>query len=155
MADPVEIMKEVVQPRIDDPVLAVGMLQPAGTWGAFGAGELSGIAGMIMRKAANKKASGLSKSGAFSTKTALIALTADRLYAFNAKPSGRKWKIVDEVGDWARADVQVATAPGKMSTKVVLDVPSTGQHFELEATKIMGADKITTPFLAELTKPAG
>ena len=42
-----------------------------------------------MRRSANKKAGGLAKSGAFSTKIALIAVTEARLYAFNAKPSVR------------------------------------------------------------------
>ena len=145
-------MKDLVQPRVSEPIVAVGMLQPAGTWGSFGAGQLSSLAGTLMRRAANKKAGGLAKSGAFSTKTALIAVTEGRLYAFNAKPSGRTWKIVDEAGDWDRSDLTVATAPGTLSTKVVVDVQSTGDHFELEATTIMGADKFNQDFLDEMAK---
>jgi len=147
-----KMTKEVVQPRVPEPVIAVGMLQPAGTWGSFGAGQLSGLAGTLMRRAANKRAGGLAKSGAFSTKTALLAVTEQRLYAFNAKPSGRSWKIVDEAGDWDRSDVTVTTTPGKLSTKVVFDVQSTGDHFELEATTAMGGDRINKPFLDELAK---
>jgi hypothetical protein len=150
--DWVQKIKDDVQPRVPEPIVALGMLQPAGTWGSFGAGQLSGLAGTLMRRAANKRAGGLGKSGAFSTKTALLAVTEQRLYAFNAKPSGRSWKIVDEVGDWDRSDVTVATTPGTLSTKVVFDVQSTGDHFELEATTTMGADKFNGPFLDELTK---
>jgi hypothetical protein len=145
-------MKDTVQPRVPEPVVAVGMLQPAGTWGAFGAGQLSGLAGTLMRRAANKKAGGLAKSGAFSTKTALLAVTADRVYAFNAKPSGRNWKIVDEAGDWDRNDLTITSTPGKMSTKVVFDVASTGDHFELEATTVMTADDFNRGFLDEIAK---
>jgi hypothetical protein len=145
-------MMDVAQPHVPEPVIAVGMLQPAGTWGAFGAGQLSGLAGSLMRRAANKKAGGLAKQGAFSTKTALFAVTADRIYAFNAKPSGRNWKIVDEVGDWDRSDLTITTTPGKMSTKVVVDVQSTGDHFELEATTVMNAGDFTQRFLDEIAK---
>jgi hypothetical protein len=150
--DWVQKIKDDVQPRVPEPIVAVGMLQPAGTWGSFGAGQLSGIAGSLMRRAANKRAGGLAKSGAFSTKTALLAVTEGRLYAFNAKPSGRSWKIVDEAGDWDRSDLTVVTTPGSLSTKVVFDVQSTGDHYELEATTMMGGDKFNRPFLEEIAK---
>jgi len=150
--DWVQKFKDDVQPRVPEPIVAVGMLQPAGTWGSFGAGQLSGLAGTLMRRAANKRAGGLAKSGAFSTKTALLAVTQQRLYAFNAKPSGRSWKIVDEAGDWDRNDLAFTTTPGSLSTKVVVDVQSTGDHFELEATTAMGADKFNRPFLDEIAK---
>jgi hypothetical protein len=75
-----------------------------------------------------------------------------RIYAFNAKPSGRNWKIVDEVGDWDRCDLTITTTPGKMSTKVVVDVQSTGDHFELEATTVMTAGDFTQRFLDEIAK---
>jgi hypothetical protein len=150
--DWVQKIKDDIQPRVPEPIVALGMLQPAGTWGSFGAGQLSGLAGTLMRKAANKRAGGLAKQGAFSTKTALLAVTEGRLYAFNAKPSGRSWKIVDEAGDWDRSDLTVTTTPGSLSTKVVVDVQSTGAHFELEATTAMGGDKFNRPFLDELAK---
>jgi hypothetical protein len=151
-SDWVQKMKDVAQPRVPEPIVAIGMLQPAGTWGAFGAGQLSGLAGTLMRRSANKKAGGLAKSGAFSTKVALVAVTEARLYAFNAKPSGRNWKIVDEAGDWDRSDLTIATTPGKLSTKVVVDVQSTGDHFELEATTVMTADDFNRAFLDEIAK---
>jgi len=153
MADYVQQMKETAQPHVPEPVLAVGILQPAGTWGAMGVGQMSGLAGMIARKATNDRSGGMGKSGAFSTKAAMIALTTDRLYAFNVKPKGRSFKIVDAVGDWDRRDVKVATTPGKLATKVIFDVESTGAHYELEATTIMSAGNFTTVFLEELTRP--
>jgi hypothetical protein len=153
MADWVQKMIDTAQPHVPEPVISVGILQPAGTWGAMGFGQVSGLAGMIARKTANKKSGGLGKNTTFSTKAALIAITAERVYAFNAKPSGRNWKVVDEVGDWDRRELQIATTPGKLSTKVVVDVPSTGAHYELEATTVMQTDGFTDKFLAELTRP--
>ncbi len=49
--------------------------------------------------------------------------------------------------------MKVATTPGKLSTKVIFDVESTGAHYELEATTIMQMGNFTDIFLAELTKP--
>ena len=153
MADWVQQMKDQAQEHVPEPVVSVGILQPAGTWGAMGVGQMSGLAGMIARKAANDRSGGMGKNGAFSTKAAMIALTADRLYAFNVKPKGRSFKVVSEVGDWDRRDVKVATTPGKLATKVVFDVESTGAHYELEATTVMQMGNFTGIFLAELTRP--
>jgi hypothetical protein len=150
MTDWDEKMKETVQPHVDEPVVAVGMLQPAGTWGAFGAGQLSGLAGTIMRKAANSKAGGLAKNGAFSTKTAIVAVTQEKVYAFNGKPKGREWKVMDQVGEWDRSDLTITKTPGKLSTKVVIDVASTGDHYELEATTAMTAGNFNHAFLDAL-----
>jgi hypothetical protein len=143
-------MRETVQPHVQEPVVAVGMLQPAGMWGAAGVAQLSGLAGTLMRKAANKKAGGLAKNSAFSTKMAMIAITDGKLYAFNAKPKGRQWKIVDSAGEWERSDLTITKTPGKLSTKVVLDVASTGEHYELEATTAMTAGNFNNAFLAAL-----
>jgi hypothetical protein len=153
VADWVQQMKDQAQEHVPEPVVSVGILQPAGTWGAMGVGQMSGLAGMIARKAANDRSGGMGKNGAFSTKAAMIALTADRLYAFNVKPKGRSFKVVSEVGDWDRRDVKVATTPGKLATKVVFDVESTGAHYELEATTVMQMGNFTDIFLAELTRP--
>ena len=150
--DWVQAMKDVAQPHVPEPVIAVGMLQPAGMWGSVGAGQLSGLAGTLMRRSANKKAGGMAKNSAFRTRTALIAVTEDRIYAFNAKTSGRKWVIDDAVGDWDRSDLTITTTPGKLSTKVVVDVKSTGDHYELEATTIMSAGDFTQPFLNEISR---
>jgi len=150
-----KMITETVQPHVADPVLAVGLLQPAGTWGSFGAGQLSGIAGMVLRKAANKRSAGLGKQGQFTTRTAILGITADKIYAFNGKPSGRSWKVTDKVGEWARDDLHIETTKGSLSTKVVIDVVSSGEHYELEATTIMQAGNFTDVFLAELTRPRG
>ena len=90
-------------------MIAVGVLQPAGTWGAMGGDQLSGIVGSLMRKNANKRSGGLGKNSAFRTKVAVIAVTEARVYAFNAKGWGSQCKIVDEVGDWDRSDLKITT----------------------------------------------
>ncbi|HMG28088.1 MAG TPA: hypothetical protein VKH36_14885, partial [Acidimicrobiia bacterium] len=68
------------------------------------------------------------------TKTVLLAVTSNKVYAFSCKPKGRKWTVQDQLGGWNRADLQIDTTAGRLSTKVVIDVVPTGEHYELEAT---------------------
>jgi len=157
MADWVQKMKDTMQPHVPEPVVAVGILQPAGTWGASALGMVSPLAGMLKQRKANK-ASGDLAQGALNVnpfqnvKMAMIALTADKLYAFSGKPRGMNWKIGDELGSWPRNDLKIATEEGKASTKITMDVISTGDHFELEATTAMQRSNFHDVFLAELTK---
>lgn len=150
MVDLGEKMKATVQPHVPEPVIAVGVLQPAGTWGAMGGDQLSGLVGSLMRRNANKRSSGLGKNSAFRTKVALVAVTDARVYAFNAKGWGPQCKIVDEVGDWDRHDLEITTTSGTMSTKFVIDVVSTGDHFELETNALMAVGGFTAKFVEAL-----
>jgi len=82
---------------------------------------------------------------------AMLALTADRLYVFSGQPRGTGWKIGDQLGAWSRDDLRIATERGKVSTKITIDVVSTGEHYELEATRALQRSGFTDVFLAELT----
>ena len=99
-------MKETIQPHVPEPVLEIGMLQPSGTWGAFGAGQVSPIVGMFMRKRNNERSGGLAKDTWSGTKLAALAVTADRVHAFRVKSSGRSFKVQDKVGEWDRSDLR-------------------------------------------------
>ncbi len=146
-----EQMRETAQEHVAEPVIAAGILQPAGTWGSMGVGQISGLAGTIMRVANNKKAGGLGKQGVFKFRQALLAVTADKIYAFNAKPSGRKWKVTDQVGAWDRKDLHVAMADRKLTRAVTIEIASTGERFELEATTV-GSQGVNDPLFAELAR---
>jgi hypothetical protein len=147
--DWVEKVNTTAQEHVPEPVVAAGILQPAGTWGAFGVEQLSPAAAMFKRRKVNKDAGGLAKSSWKGTKTALLAVTADKLYAFSVKQKGRNWKVQEPLGEWDRSDLEIETAPGKLATKVVFDVRSSGDHYELEATTA-GGSGINQPFLAAL-----
>jgi hypothetical protein len=134
-------VKEIAQEQVPEPVQAAGILQPAGTWGTFGLDQVRGAAAMFKRRKANKDAGGLAKTSWKDTKTVLLAVAGDKLYAFAATQKGRK--IEDRLGVWNRSDLTVETTPGKLSTKVVFDVASTGEHYELEATTVGSAGSST------------
>lgn len=151
MADWVAKMKETVQPRVPEAVVAVGLLQPAGTWGSMGVGLLSPLGGMLKQKSANQAAGGLARGPIFkNTKMAVFALTADDVYVFSGKPKGFGWKIGDQLAQWSRRDLQITTQPGKVATKVTIEV-ATGDRYELEATTAMDRG-FSDVFLAELAR---
>src|SRR5438105_13076876 len=107
MTDWVAQMKDTFQPHVAEPVQAVGLLQPAGTWGSFGVARVSPLDGMIMNKFNNKKAGGLAKDRTFAgTKMAGVVLTADKVYAFSVKPKRGNWQVEDQLAEWARKDVK-------------------------------------------------
>jgi hypothetical protein len=148
--DWVEKVNTTAQEHVAEPVEAAGILQPAGTWGSFGLDQVSGAAAMFKRRKANKDAGGLAKTTWKGTKTVLLAVTADKLYAFSCKQKGRSgWKIQEQLGVWDRSDLNVETTPGRLSTKVVFDHVPTGEHYELEATTVSTAN-FNEPFLAAL-----
>jgi hypothetical protein len=101
-------VKEIAQEQVPEPVQAAGILQPAGIWGTFGLDQVSGVAAMFKRRKANKDAGGLAKASWKGTKTVLLAVAGDKLYAFAATQKGRK--IEDRLGVWNRSDLTVDDA---------------------------------------------
>ena len=146
--DWVEKVNTTAQEHVSEPVVAAGILQPAGTWGTFGLDQVSGVASMFKRRKVNKDAGGLARTSWKGTKTVLLAVTGEKLYAFAVKQKGRSWKVEDQLGVWNRSDLDVETKPGKLATKVLFDVEPTGEHYELEATTV-GAG-FNDPFLAAI-----
>ena len=142
-------VNETAQEQVPEPVVASGILQPAGTWGSFGLNQVSGVAAMFKRRKVNKDAGGLARTSWKGTKTVLLAVTGEKLYAFAVKQKGRNWKVEGQFGVWNRSDLDVETTPGKLATKVVFDVQPTGEHYELEATTV-GSAGFNEPFLAAI-----
>jgi hypothetical protein len=137
------------QAQIEAPIVAVGFLQPGGSWGAFGISKLNPVAGSVDQAAANKRAGGLAKAGGFKPKVAMLAVTTDEIHVFSASPARKRTiKVGEHLASWSRDDLDVATVPGRIATQVTIDVRSTGQRYELEATMIGGG--FNDALLAEL-----
>jgi hypothetical protein len=156
MIDNAESMKEKAQEKVPEPLLAVGIVQPAGTWGSAGVMQVSGLAGMLMKKSANKKAGDLHTGGTvFKTnRQTLLALTADKLYAFETKAGWGGMKIIGDLAQWDRKDLRVGTEDGKLSTQIVIEHTVTGDRYELEATTAMSRG-FNDALLEEIVKPVG
>jgi len=81
---------------------------------------------------------------------ALVALTDARVYALAATfKSAAGPSAMPSATGTARPAVQ--TTPGRLATKVVIDVVSTGEHYELEATTVADNVGFTDAFLQALT----
>ncbi len=52
-----------------------------------------------------------------------------------------------------RSSLKITTTPGKVSTKFVIDVVSTGDHYELETNALIGIDGFTAKFVDALNAP--
>ena len=104
--DWVEKVNTTAQEHVSEPVVAAGILQPAGTWGAFGLDQVSGVASMFKRRKVNKDAGGLARTSWKGTKTVLLAVTGEKLYAFAVKQKGRNWKVEGQLGEWNRSDLE-------------------------------------------------
>ena len=145
----VDDARAVAQTQVDEPIVAVGFLQPGGTWGAFGVSKLNPFAGTAAQSDANKKAGGLAKAGGFKPKMAMLAVTAANVHVFSAAPARkRSVKVGDHLASWARDDLSVAVVPGRIATQLTIDIASTGERYELEATMIGGG--FNDALLAEL-----
>jgi len=132
-----EKQRAMIQPEVPEPCVAVGALQPAGTWGSFGLTKIVPAAGMFKQHKANQAAGELSgRKGMKTNRITYLALTADKLYAFDVKV-GRTQKVESKLAEWNRGDVTVQLVPGKLATRVVID-HTDGAHSELEATTMGG-----------------
>jgi hypothetical protein len=141
----------LVQPSVPEPVIAVGVLSPAGTWGNMLGSKLSPGAGSAGRARNNKRAGGLARTGGFKTPTmATIALTADRAYVFHTGFKHGQQILEEHVVTWERNDLRVTVQPGKLATTIVFDVVSTGDHYELEGNNVRD-DGFTQAFIDALT----
>ncbi len=133
-----ESVNAKVQAAVPEPVVACGRLEPAGTWGAFGAGRISGVDGLLRQRSANKKAGQLSTRGAMfkGNRQTMFAFTEDKLYVLETKFSGYSGiKVLGTLVVWDRSDLKIQTIPGKLATKVIID-HTDGEHYELEATTV-------------------
>ena len=128
---------DLVQPSIGQPILAVGVFQPEGTWRASATSMLfSPTVGLGRQRDANQRAGGLASNGVITLKMALVAVTADELHVFNVKSKMSFWKLLGEVAAWRREDLRVEVTVGGMSASVYLEVVPANEAYELEATMV-------------------
>ena len=99
------------QTQITEPTVAVGFLQPGGSWGR-------------VRREQAQPDRGLAGPG--------------------RRQQGRR-------RTWARDDLTIALVPGRIATRVTIDVTSTGQRYEFETTMVGGA--FNDDLFAELAPP--
>jgi hypothetical protein len=78
----------------------------------------------------------------------MLAVTAGHIYVFSASPARkRSVKVGDLLATWARDDLTIAFVPGRLAAQVMIDLASTRQRYELEATMVRGGfnDDLSSP----------
>jgi hypothetical protein len=136
-ADWSERLRLIAQEHVPEPVIAAGVFSPAGAMGSVGFGNFSQIAEMLQDRQANRRSGGLGHEGMFKHRQAMIAVTADKVYGFSAKPKrGSGYQIVEQVVVWDRPDVRTRVEEKLLTKLVTLEVVSTGERYELEIVKL-------------------
>jgi len=161
MAETFEDWRAKVSNKLGQPVLALIAVQPRGSAGAGGASiglsKISPLAGMVISKAqgakANPKSGGLGKISVWSTKSALLAATPDKIYVFEAKQGMGGLKLKDPIYVWERKDVKIAAAAKKMTAAIDIEM-ATGEVYEVESMLLGDGAKMIDEFVAELAKPS-
>jgi hypothetical protein len=135
-----ERLRLIAQQHVAEPVIAAGLFAPAGAMGGVGIGNFSQIAEMLRNRQVNRRSGGLGHQGLYKHRQALIAVTADKIYGFSAKPKrGSGFQVVDQVVVWDRKDVHTTVADKLMTKAVTFEVGPTGERHELEMVKLAGA----------------
>jgi hypothetical protein len=161
MAETFEDWRKKVSAKIGEPVLALMAVQPRGAAGAGGASmglsKISPLAGMIVSKAqgtkSNPKSGGLGKISVWSTKSAILAATADKVYVFEAKYGMGGLKLKDPIYVWDRKDVKVSAEAKKMTAAIDIQL-ATGETYEVESMMLGEGARVIDQFVAEMAGPA-
>jgi hypothetical protein len=111
---------------------------------------------MVVSKAqgnkGNDKAGGLGKISVWQLKSALLAATADKVYAFELKQGWGGLKLKDPLFVWDRSDVKVTAVAKKMTSAIDVEIISTGDVYEVESMTLGGGGKLIEEFVAEMSK---
>ena len=111
--------REVLQPKLDEPVLAGGLFYRAGGWSALALGPFSGLAALVSRGIGRRRA------GGFPSRF-LVAVTPTRVHAFGCSTAYGNVKAKEELAVWERSALTVTAEETAVNTKVVIESPSAG-----------------------------
>lgn len=129
---------DLVQASVGELILAVAVLQPESSWRASATSMMfsSGV-GLGMQEEANQRAGGLARTGVFSMKMALLAVTGHEVHVFSVKPRATTgFKLVEQVAAWRRDDLRIEVTAAGLSASVYLEVIPANEAYELEATMV-------------------
>lgn len=111
--------------------------------------QMGGIAYAGIKLFNKKKAGGLPER-------VMLALTPDKLYAFNYGFKGRNYKIKDEAAVWDRAGLKISSERKSGMTALTIESPAEGETATLVGAGVQD-DPISQELIAALqgTSPAG
>lgn len=119
--------RELVAPHVSgEEVLAAGAFRRGGAAASMVASkaQLGGVVYAAIKLFNKKKAGGLPER-------VMLAVTPERLYAFNFGFKGRNYRIKEEVGVWDRAGLKVSTDRSGGMTALTIESPAEGEKATL------------------------
>jgi hypothetical protein len=133
--------RDLAAPHLDGEVaISVAAFRRGGAAASMVASkaQLGGLVYAGIKLMNKKKAGGLPER-------VILALTADKLYAFNYAFKGRDYKIKDEVAVWDRAGLKISTERKSGMTALTIESPAEG-----EKATLVGAGVQDDPVSQEL-----
>ncbi|HMQ26330.1 MAG TPA: hypothetical protein PKA98_10115 [Acidimicrobiales bacterium] len=132
-----------VAPRVEGELLAVGVFSRAGSMGAMGLSQISGLASLVKRGMDKAKTDNLPQSF-------VVAVTPERVYVFDYKPRGTSIKVKDPLRIWDRDQVHVHRAPvkvGAMTNTYAVELAGRGT-IHIESGRMPGSTtEVNAPVL--------
>jgi hypothetical protein len=145
-----DVYRDAVQPHIDEPVIAACLFSRQGLMSEKAAGHFGALPYVLARKRSQTRASGLPQHF-------IVAVTADRVYAFETKigmKTGTAGEVRGEVARWDRAALHVTSAPekstGGLTLKVTIESP--GEEEKVQCS--VGRHELSEDFLRLLSDPS-
>jgi len=141
---------ETVQPKVSEPVLAVGIFNRRGAWGAVGLQYVSQAATLWQWGRTKRRAPGLPDKF-------LIAVTPTKVHAFGFRPAGTKVKVKDEYAVWDRATLSVSEGEGRVTDRLVIEPagePGDGERVRVEIESSKWGGDVNEPVVRLLRDPA-
>ena len=120
------MVKGMAAKKVAEPIVAAALFRRGGGAAKMGISKarLGAIAYAGAALTAKKQAGGLPER-------VLLVATADKLYAYKAKPKGRDWKVEEEVAVWDRAGLKVAGRPSSGLTMLDIESPAENEKASL------------------------
>ena len=97
----------------------------------------------------NPKAGGLGKISVWQTKSAILCLTADKIYVYEAKQGFGGLKLKDPIYVWPRSDVTISAESKTTTAAIDISLPD-GTAFEVESMMLGEGARQLDQFLTDL-----
>ncbi|MCU1396340.1 MAG: hypothetical protein JWM34_4768 [Ilumatobacteraceae bacterium] len=124
-------------------ILAVGIFSRSGAMKSLAIGQISPLAGMVMRSSSKKRANGLPQN-------VVMGITQTRLLTFQYKPRGTSIRLKKMVAEWPWQAVRVEAGTGRQERQLYFHLAD-GSTVQLENLRSFGQySHLNDPFYAAL-----
>lgn len=136
--------REVLQPKLDEPVLAGGLFYRARRSGRLALGPFSGLAALISGVVERRRGAGLPRQF-------LVAVTPTRVHAFGCSTAQGDVKAREELAVWERSGLTVTAQETGDGTRVVIESKAAGERVVLAT----GNDALSQSVVYAMQEPVG